>query len=307
MAKRYIPFLLSLIALPLLTGGARAQGIKETTHAMPKFHKGLPQNSVVNAISPNMLSAQLALSLVTSERDKYWLLAKNEVYKSGIELAAQDETEQLQNIHVDKVLHGPRGTNEIALTFDDGPHPGYTLPILKILKQYDIHATFFVVGEKAEEYPDLIRAEVAAGDPIGNHTYDHVSLIKIPEEYVGTEIKACGEVIENITGKAPDLFRPPGGEYNKMVADTAASLGYKMILYSDDPGDYLDPGTGVIEDRTLDAINDGGIILLHDGAAQTITILPRIIERLKARGFRFVTIPEMLGAQSTASNAAATP
>ena len=151
-----------------------------------------------------------------------------------------------------------------------------------------------MVGEQAERYPDLIRAEIAGGNEVGNHTYDHVSLIKIPPEYIATEIKACGDVLTRITGKPPHLFRPPGGEYNKEAAEAVEALGYKMILYSDDPGDYADPGTNVIETRTLDTISNGGIILLHDGSPQTLLILPQIIQRLKARDFRFVTVDQML-------------
>ena len=262
----------------------------------PQHHPHLPQNSPANKLSlaPNKLPAPAALALVQSERDKYWLVAKHEVYRSTLELVAQDQTELLRGLRVDKVLRGDPNRPEIALTIDDGPHPVYTQKLLQILKDNNVHATFFVVGEKAEEYPELIRAEVAGGHAIGNHTYDHVSLIKIPPEYIDTEIKACGDVLTQITGHPPHLFRPPGGEYNRAVAEAAEALGYKMILYSDDPGDYADPGTGVIETRTLDTISDGGIILLHDGSAQTLLILPQIIQRLKARGFRFVTVDELL-------------
>lgn len=260
----------------------------------PKLHTRLPQNSKANAVSPNLLPAAKALQLVQAERDKYWLNAKHEVYKSTLELIAQDQTELLRGLHMDKVLRGDPSRREIALTIDDGPHPVYTQKLLDILKQNNVHATFFVVGERAEQYPQLIRAEAAGGHEIGNHTYDHVSLVKIPPEYVDTEIKACGDVLTQITGRPPHLFRPPGGEYNRGVAEAAEALGYKMILYSDDPGDYADPGTQVIETRTLDTISNGGIILLHDGSTQTLLVLPRIIQRLKARGFRFVTVDELL-------------
>ena len=276
---------------PIAAGADRPLG---QVPATVRLHTGLPQDSASNAVSPNQLSARAALALVKAERDKYWLNARHEVYKSALELAAQDQTERLRGVRVDKVLRGPTGRREIALTFDDGPHPNYTLPLLQILGQNKIHATFFVVGEKAEEYPDLIRAEAAAGDEIGNHTYDHVSLIKIPAGYVATEIGACGDVIKSITGRTPTLFRPPGGEYNEDVVRQARALGYRMILYSDDPGDYAQPGTGLIEARTLDTIGDGGIILLHDGSRQTLTVLPQLIGRLKARGFRFVTVSQLL-------------
>ena len=263
---------------------------KVVVHSRP----GVPQNSHLSELSPNMLPAKEALALVRAERDKYWLNAKHEVYKSALELSAQRQTELLRGVHDDKLLRGDPRRREIALTIDDGPHPVYTPKLLQILKQSGVHATFFVVGEQAERYPDLIRAEVAGGHAVGNHTYDHVSLIKIPPEYVATEIQACGDVLTRITGQTPHLFRPPGGEYNQGVAETIEALGYKMILYSDDPGDYAQPGTGLIETRTLDTISNGGIILLHDGSQQTLDILPKIIQRLKMRGFQFVTVPQML-------------
>lgn len=256
--------------------------------------KPLPQNSTASTVAPNRLPPAAALKLVQAERDKYWLNAKHEVYRSTLELIAQDQTELLRGLTMDKVLRGSPNRREIALTIDDGPHPTYTPKLLQILKQNSVPATFFVVGERAEQYPDLIRAEVAGGHEIGNHTYDHVSLVKIPPEYVDTEIKACSDVLIQITGHPPHLFRPPGGEYNRSVAESAEALGCKMILHSDDPGDYANPGTQVIETRTLDTISNGGIILLHDGSAQTLLVLPKIIQRLKARGFRFVTVDQLL-------------
>ncbi len=297
MTHRLSRAVLSLAALTL-AGAASAAPVtpKPLFPKPPQHHAHLPQDSPANMLSlaPNRLPASAALARVRAERDKYWLVAKHEVYRSTLELIAQDQTELLRGLRRDKVLRGDPNRPEIALTIDDGPHPIYTQKLLQILKDNNVHATFFVVGERAEEYPDLIRAEVAGGHEIGNHTYDHVSLVKIPPEYIDTEIKACGDVLTQITGHPPHLFRPPGGEYNRAVAEAAEALGYKMILYSDDPGDYADPGTGVIEMRTLDTISNGGIILLHDGSAQTLLILPQIIQRLKARGFRFVTVDELL-------------
>ena len=261
---------------------------------VPRLHTRLPQNSIRVQLSPNLLPAAAALALVESERDEYWLNAKREVYRSTLELVAQRQVELDRGLLGDRILRGNPNRREIALTIDDGPHPVYTPELLQILAQNGIKATFFVVGEQAERYPELIRAESDAGHAIGNHTYDHVSLIKIPPQYIDTEIKACGEVINRITGKSPHLFRPPGGEYNRSVAEATEALGYKLVLYSDDPGDYAEPGTQVIEKRTLDTISNGGIILLHDGSAQTLTILPQLIQRLKARGFQFVSVDQLL-------------
>ncbi|MEO7717592.1 MAG: polysaccharide deacetylase family protein [Capsulimonas sp.] len=289
-ARWFIVLILAALALP---AGAetpeqtKAKGTAPETTVLPK--PGLPLNS-----SPNALSANASLLMVKAERDKYWLNAKTEIYKSTLELIAQRETELDRGLSFSILTRGNPTRKQIALTFDDGPHPAYTPQLLKVLKDNGVKATFFVVGEQAEKYPELIKAEVAAGHSIGNHTYDHVSLIKIPQEYVGTEIKACGEVLERIIGKPVHIFRPPGGVYDRQVAETSEALGYKMILWTDDPGDYASPGSNVIETRTLDHVTNGGIILLHDGIQQTVDVLPQILKYLKGKGYEFVTIEQMI-------------
>lgn len=231
---------------------------------------------------------------ILAERDAYFANAKTEVYRGAREILAQEIDEIDRGLKYRKIIHGNVRRKEIALTFDDGPHPAYTPQILAILKKYDVPATFFVVGSQAEKYPDLLRAEVEAGHSIGNHTYHHVSLPKIPQMYVADEIKACGDVIRAVTGTPAHLFRPPGGEYNPKVAEAASALGYTMVLWTDDPGDYASPGTGVILNRTLDKASNGGIILVHDGIAQTIEILPTLIETLQKQGYRFVSVDALL-------------
>ena len=109
----------------------------------------------------------------------------------------------------------------IALTFDDGPHVASTLQLLALLKQFDVKATFFVVGEMAEQHPELVRAIAADGHVLGNHTFHHVNLKKIAPEYVAVELKACGEVVQSSIGRAPHLFRPPGGDYTTHVSTIA--------------------------------------------------------------------------------------
>jgi polysaccharide deacetylase family sporulation protein PdaB len=244
--------------------------------------------------APNKLSGAAALARLASERDAYFVNAQKEDYKSVREVLAQHLDELDRGLKYSKFLKGKAQPKQIALTFDDGPHPTYTPKILAILKQYKVPATFFLVGSQAEKYPDLVRAEAAAGHNIANHTYHHVSLPKIPQEYVSDEIKACGMVLKAITGKSPHLFRPPGGEYNKQVAEASEALGYTMILWTDDPGDYASPGKDIILSRTLNKATPGGVILIHDGIQQTIDILPQMIETLQKQGYEFVTIDQML-------------
>jgi peptidoglycan-N-acetylglucosamine deacetylase len=230
-----------------------------------------------------------------STSDQCWVSAKMEVDRNVMDILAQHNAELARGIRYHKLLHGDTSNKEIAITFDDGPHPNFTPKLLTILRRFNVKATFFVVGMKADQYPGLVRAEIVGGHSVGNHTYHHVNLKKIPQEAVATEIKACGNVLYKITGRQPDLFRPPGGDYNRNVAEVAAALGYKMVLWTDDPGDYASPGVKIIEARLLYKLGNGGIILLHDGVQQTVDVLPQLLQYLKDKGYKFVTIDEMLG------------
>lgn len=230
--------------------------------------------------------------------DRIWQAAQNEVYADVEELNRQDRAEAERGEHLRKLMRGDPSRKWIALTFDDGPHMGYTPKLLTILKRYNVKATFFVVGVKAEEAPYLVLDEIRAGHSIGNHTYHHVNLTRIPAHLVAAEIYACGDVLKTITGRSTHLFRPPGGDYSEDVGEMANILGYTLILWTDDPGDYARPGGYTIETRTLGHVSNGAVILLHDGIQETIDVLPTIIETLKKRGYRFVTVDEMLNAGS---------
>lgn len=222
-----------------------------------------------------------------------------ETYKTPEELQAQHEAEQMQNITSRKLIRGDTTRRWIALTFDDGPHPQYTPQIVRILKQYNVRATFFVVGKMAEQHPELIRLLQQSGQEIGNHTYDHVNLTKLDEEAIATELEKCGAVIRRITGKSPMLFRPPGGDYNHTVAQVAESLGYWLVLWTDDPGDYASPPETVLKERLFSQISNGGIILLHDGIPETVELLPLLIEHLRKEGYEIVPAGAMIKTESS--------
>lgn len=231
---------------------------------------------------------------MTEDRlDAYWKRAQQEVYKSPEELQAQHDREKRRGNAPHVLIHGDRWRRVLALTFDDGPHPVYTDQLLAILKREHVPATFFVIGFMAEKYPDLVREESAAGHLVANHTFSHVTLTHLPTNEVRTEYRACSDVLYTILGKRPAFCRPPGGDYDGGVVQAALDEGLTTVLWTDDPGDYLNPGEAKIEKETLDKIFDGGIILLHDGIEETIKVLPQIIEYAKKKGYTFVTVDKL--------------
>lgn len=201
--------------------------------------------------------------------------------------------------------------HEVALTFDDGPDPVWTPPILSILRKAHVPATFFVIGENAMMHPGLLRQIVAQGSEIGNHSYTHPNLAQVWDRGVSLELNSTQRLVEAYTGHAMRLFRAPYfGDAEPTTADEigpaleAQQAGYLNVGLHVDPGDWTRPGTDAIVARTIAQVEAGGadrsaqIILLHDSGgdrAQTVAALPRIIGALKARGYRFVPVSTLAG------------
>ena len=193
------------------------------------------------------------------------------------------------------LMHGNRELPEVALTFDDGPHPESRGAILDILKREHIHATFFDVGINMAAHPDLVERTIAEGSEIGNHSQDHMSrLDSIDAHHRHYEINDADITYASITGKHLSLLRPPGMRYNEEVLKDTHDLGYIVVGYTTASRDF-EPNEkpGDITERTLSRAENGSIILLHDYAA-TAAALPDIVAGLKAKGLRCVTISEMI-------------
>ncbi len=212
-------------------------------------------------------------------------------------LLAKNRYARDRSLPFNKMLRGDTRRPQIALTFDDGPHPAYTLRLLNILRRTHTPATFFVVGEQVEKYSGVVRLEVAEGHEVANHTYDHLNLTLIPPEIVAYEVTRCSTAIQGATGAPPRFFRPPGGEYNGGVLREVAKNGGILTLWTDDPGDFAKPSAAVIKQRTLAHLENGAVILLHDGIPETVSALPAIIAEARRRGYRFVTISRLAHAQ----------
>lgn len=193
-------------------------------------------------------------------------------------------------------LQGEGDTKRIALTFDDGPHPKYTSEILDLLSEYNIKATFFVIGTNAESYPELLRREIDEGHEIGNHTYTHTRISSIGDEELCKEVRACEQAINGLD-YSPYLFRPPEGRYDQNDVDTLTRLGYSVVLWSVDTDDW----SGVSKEHIIEAVRSelrgGGIILCHDYLTEkchTVEALRVIIPELLAEGYEFVTVSQLL-------------
>ena len=195
------------------------------------------------------------------------------------------------------VSHGPTNRRQIALTFDDGPW--YDTPqFLRILERKHVPATFFQIGEQVAQYgPAVDRRMLADGDIIGDHTWNHADVAG-DGAFAASEITRTAAAIRHLTGFTPCLFRAPGGAVSSALIADARSLGFITIQWDIDPSDWALPGTGAIYGNVVGNAHNGAIVIQHDGGGyrgETLAALPREIDTLRARGYTFVTIPQLLG------------
>jgi peptidoglycan/xylan/chitin deacetylase (PgdA/CDA1 family) len=190
---------------------------------------------------------------------------------------------------------GPHA-RQVALSFDDGPAAD-TRAFVGMLERARARATFFMVGEQVSSgYRSLLLRELRDGDVLGDHTYSHPDLTRTGG--VREQLQRTLGIIRAASGYTPCVFRPPYGAVDSSVVQTARSLGLATVLWNVDPADWSLPGTGAIVQRVLAQVRSGSIILSHDGGGprgQTLAAYPAIIGALRARGYRIVTIPELLG------------
>ncbi|MFI5346468.1 MAG: polysaccharide deacetylase family protein [Elusimicrobiota bacterium] len=190
------------------------------------------------------------------------------------------------------------GADEVALTFDDGPSP-YTAQVLDVLKKNRVRATFFLCGENALRYPELVRRIRAEGHQIGNHTYSHPYLYLMSEAAIASEIDRTQDVLQKITGARPTLFRPPFGVRWFTLWPLLRERGLTMVMWSDRGYDGKLDSDGIAK-TTLEQLTPGAIILLHDGfethapsevdRAATVRALPSIISGVRKAGYTFARL-----------------
>lgn len=193
---------------------------------------------------------------------------------------------------------GDPNVKKIALTFDDGPDALWTPQILDVLRDKQVKATFFLIGKEVDKYPDVARRIAAEGHVIGNHTYDHLDLNRLPPEKMTDEIQRGNDAISRAAHVIPRLLRPPAGAEDPQAINVAAQNGMFVILWSVDTEDWRGLDAATVKTRALKPAKNGSIILQHSGEGPhltgTVEALPQIIDTLQSQGYTLVTVPELL-------------
>jgi peptidoglycan/xylan/chitin deacetylase (PgdA/CDA1 family) len=189
----------------------------------------------------------------------------------------------------------------VALTLDDGPDPKYTPTVLDLARKKGIKLTFFLVGREIQAHTDLAKREVAEGHAIGNHSWDHPDMTRESEYQDIGEIEKCEDEIQTICGERTHLFRPPKGYWDGDTFVAAGGMGYRMIMWTIALEHHTAKTPAAMAKRVIDKIVPGMIILAHDGEPcqpvdrhKTMKALPLLVDGLLAKGYRFVTISELL-------------
>ncbi len=207
-----------------------------------------------------------------------------------------------------EVVRGDALRPVIALTFDCGSADGPTATILDLLKQYNLHITFFVTGQYAERYPALVKRIVAEGHELANHTYSHLDLTTLPDAKVRSELLKAEAAFQQAAGQdGKPWMRMPFGARDGRVLGIITQLGYTSVYWTIDSGDWREEATTQrVRDKVLGSIENGGIVVQHCNAPQSAEALPSILEGLKSKGLTVVTVSALFGVNPSAA-AAATP
>jgi len=190
--------------------------------------------------------------------------------------------------------HGPRGRKRIAIGFDDGPSDE-TLKVLRLLRQYDSHGTFFEIGQEVPGRSAIMKKVLAQGSEIGNHTLHH------EQNASSASLHETSRLIRRATGFRPCDFRPPDGAVNAGLISRAHAERMVTVNWDVDPRDWADPGVEAIVSNVIQNAHNGSIVVMHDGPSgargETIAALPAILSHFRHRGYQFVTVADLLGHQ----------
>ena len=185
--------------------------------------------------------------------------------------------------------------NYVAITFDDGPSSALTPKVLDVLKRHGASATFFVLGDNASRYPSILTRAVAEGHEIGNHTFSHINMKTAGRDKVCSEISRTNSIIRSATGRNVRVMRPPYGATSADLVNLMYNqYNLRSILWNVDTKDWQHPGVNVVVQRAVNSAKPGSIILLHDIHSSTLAAVEGIVTGLQARGFKLVTVSQLI-------------
>src|SRR2546425_10668543 len=215
------------------------------------------------------------------------LRAESTVAERDSRSAPTESSVTFSSVHVD----GPY----IAMAFDDGPSANLTPKLLDLLATRHIKVTFFVIGENVAEHPEIVARAAREGHEIGNHSWSHPNFGKMSDDNVRSQLRRTDDAIRSAMGNRPTLMRPPYGSITarekRWIHD---EFGYQIILWDVDPYDWKRPGPAVVRNRILKETQPGSIVLSHDIHPGTIEAMPSTFDALEAKGFKFVTVSELI-------------
>jgi peptidoglycan-N-acetylglucosamine deacetylase len=235
--------------------------------------------------------------------------ASNDSHLHGTHPRKQSRTSKLPSLSLAELQHkypdsfffaGSASKQQVALTFDDGPDLIYTPKILDILKKHQVKATFFLVGENAQRYPQIVRRIIHEGHVVANHSYDHPNFAKVNEVQFHDQIQKTEEILQKLTGYSPKLIRPPYGNINEEQIKWTTSQHFTVINWNVDSLDWRGLTADQVIHNVLDSTSSGSIVLQHSAGGKrgklsgSVQALDVIIDRLKKNGIRMVTVPELL-------------
>ncbi|PUB12007.1 polysaccharide deacetylase family protein [Paenisporosarcina sp. OV554] len=199
-----------------------------------------------------------------------------------------DDSDASENIVVVQPVE--KGAKQVALTFDDGPDPKVTPQILATLAKYDAKATFFMLGSRVESYPEIANDVLTAGHELGNHTWTHANLTNMATDSITKEVSRTNNIIEQATGQAPTVFRPPYGAFND---DILNELQLPVVLWDVDTLDWKHRDAAQLLTSVKSSVHDGSNVLMHDIHLSTAQGLDSVLAYLTSEGYEFVTVSEL--------------
>jgi len=228
---------------------------------------------------------------------RYFLIAVACLFTAGVVYAEQDNVTVFAPDQPSAIYSVPTDKKVVALTFDISWGDKRAEPIVNILKDKGVtKSTFFLSSPWSQSHPDIVKKLVDGGFEIGSHGHKHVNYSQLSDDEIRQQIAMSGQILKQTTGKQPRLLRTPNGDFDKRVLRIAGEMGYKVIQWDTDSMDWMNIGTDKIVNRVVTKVHPGDIVLLHasDSVKQTHEALPLIIDQLRAKGYEFVTVSELI-------------